>query len=82
VVLAVLILTKHKLVSQKPTNFIDAQYLYYLPFCHVFVSGDKLHKRLVPELLGPEQRFLSADDLKHELAEAVKARPARSEATK
>jgi hypothetical protein len=51
VVLAVLILTKHKLVSQKPSNFIDAQYLYYLPFCDVFVSGDKLHKRLVPEIL-------------------------------
>lgn len=28
---------------ERPSNKVDIAYLYYLPFCMVFVSGDKLH---------------------------------------
>src|SRR5215475_6275626 len=34
--------------KDKADNIVDIAYLYYLPFCFVFVSGDKLHRRTVP----------------------------------
>jgi hypothetical protein len=38
--------------------------LNYLPFCLVFVSGDKLHKLIAPLMCRPDQRFLSAEEFK------------------
>ena len=38
--------------------------MYYLPFCNVFTSGDKLHARTVPLFLREDQSFVSAQDLK------------------
>src|SRR5947209_2529800 len=29
--------------TERTSNQIDVAYLYYLPFCSVFVSSDKLH---------------------------------------
>lgn len=47
------------LISDKDSNsFIDAMYLYYLPFCEVFASSDKLHRTLTPLFLRPDQRFV------------------------
>jgi hypothetical protein len=51
----------------RATNQIDISYLYYLPFCHVFTSGDKLHRRAAPYFLRPEQRFVWGPDLKADL---------------
>jgi hypothetical protein len=31
-------------IGPRPTNYIDLQYLYYSPFCMVFVSNDKFHR--------------------------------------
>ena len=37
-----------KLISpDRLSNRVDIAYLYYLPFAMVFVSNDKLHKRVV-----------------------------------
>jgi hypothetical protein len=52
----------------KADNKVDLAYLYYLPFCHVFVSADNLHKRVVPHFLRPDQSFVDAADLKADLA--------------
>ena len=52
----------------KADNRVDMAYLYYLPFCHVFVSGDKLHKRVVPLFLRPDQTFIDAAEMKADLA--------------
>jgi hypothetical protein len=52
----------------KADNKVDMAYLYYLPFCHVFVSGDKLHKRVVPLFLRPDQTFIEASEMKADLA--------------
>lgn len=52
------------ITSQKKTNLIDLSYLYYLPFCMVFTSRDKLHAQLAPMFLRPRQRFVWADELK------------------
>jgi hypothetical protein len=52
----------------KADNKVDMAYLYYLPFCHVFVSGDRLHKRVVPLFLRPDQSFVDAVEMKADLA--------------
>jgi len=43
---------------------MDLCYLYYLPFCHFFVSGDWVHKQCAPLFLRENQDFVAADDLK------------------
>jgi hypothetical protein len=53
---------------ERASNKIDMAYLYYLPFCMVFVSGDRLHKRTVPCFLAPDQEFLDRMTLKSDLA--------------
>ncbi len=60
----------HNLV-RKPldaNNRIDLQYLYYLPFCQVFVSNDIFHKTIAPLLLKSDQSFIAGLDLKCDLA--------------
>jgi hypothetical protein len=51
----------------KADNRVDIAYLYYLPFCHVFVSRDNLHKRVVPLFLREDQTFVDGGDLKADL---------------
>lgn len=57
-----------KVPAERPTNRIDLVYLYYLPFCEVFISGDKLHRTLVPAFSRANQAFVWAHDLKSDLA--------------
>jgi hypothetical protein len=56
-------------ISDRRSNMIDVSYLYYLPFCMVFTSGDKLHARLAPLFLRPDQQFIGAAELKAGLRE-------------
>jgi hypothetical protein len=51
----------------KADNKVDIAYLYYLPFCHVFVSRDNLHKRVVPLFLREDQSYVDGDELKADL---------------
>ncbi len=53
--------------KDRPSNKADMAYLYYLPFCMVFTSGDKLHENMVPLFLRPEQTFVRSADLKSDL---------------
>jgi len=53
---------------ERASNKVDIAYLYYLPFCMVFTSGDKLHAKTAPLFLGERQRFVSAEELKDDLA--------------
>src|SRR6266571_1630868 len=60
------------LISKKDSKtYIDGMYLYYLPFCEIFVSGDKFHREVVPLFLRPDQRYCWGPDLK---ADAAKLR--------
>jgi hypothetical protein len=52
---------------ERPSNKIDIEYLYYLPFCEVFTSADKLHRKCAPHFLRSDQRFVDADALKADL---------------
>ncbi|MEQ1638553.1 MAG: hypothetical protein ABL903_17950 [Methylococcales bacterium] len=53
--------------ADRPSNKVDVAYLYYLPFCNVFISGDKLHKNITPLFLGKGQQFIWGPDLKADL---------------
>jgi hypothetical protein len=54
--------------SERASNRADIAYLFYLPFCHIFVSGDKLHQRCAPAFLTKQQDFIWGPDLKTDLA--------------
>jgi hypothetical protein len=54
--------------TDRASNRVDIAYLYYLPFCMVFTSGDKIHARTAPLFMRPDQVFVRAPDLKADLA--------------
>lgn len=53
----------------RKSNKIDISYLYYLPFCMIFISSDKLHKSCAPFFLKGNQQFIWGPDLKKGLKE-------------
>lgn len=53
--------------SDRPSNRVDISYLFYLPFCDVFTSTDRLHKKCAPLFLRKDQDFVWGDDLKADL---------------
>lgn len=57
------------LLEKKKDDQIDLEYLFYLPFCHVFSSNDKFHTSLAPPLMRKDQLFLSGEDLKKGIQE-------------
>ena len=57
-----------QLISQKKvSDKLDLAYLFYLPFCMIFVSSDRIHKRCTPLFLRDDQRFVWGEDLKSDL---------------
>lgn len=63
-----LALSISQISADRPSNRVDCFYLYYLPFAELFVSNDRLHQRLAPLFLKDRQKFVRADELKHDLA--------------
>ncbi len=53
--------------AERKTNKSDLAYLYYLPFCMVFISSDRLHRRCAPLFLRDDQEFIWGQDLKDDL---------------
>jgi hypothetical protein len=53
--------------GDRPSNSADIAYLYYLPFCMIFTSNDKLHAKTAPLFLGPNQEFVVGTELKADL---------------
>lgn len=56
------------LISTRSTNRLDLEYLYYVPFCNVFSSGDALHHALLPFVLGVDQIAVNREVFKADLA--------------
>ena len=50
------------------SNRLDIAYLYYLPFCMVFVSWDRLHRQCAPLFLRENQSFIWGPELKSALS--------------
>ena len=57
----------HLISTERPSNRVDIAYLFYFPFCMVFVSSDKLHRRCAPLFLRSNQDFVWGEDLKADL---------------
>jgi hypothetical protein len=58
-----------KLISTgDANNRTDIAYLFYVPFCQLFVSSDRLHQRCAPLFLRDDQMFVWGPDLKADLA--------------
>lgn len=51
----------------RPSHKIDVAYLYYLPFCTIFTSNDRLHKLLAPLFLRSDQSFIPGEEIKEDL---------------
>jgi len=57
-----------KLISaDRNSNRTDIAYLFYAPFCQVFVSSDRLHQRVAGQFLRPDQEFVWGQELKADL---------------
>lgn len=59
----------HLISDQRASNRVDISYLHYLPFGHMFVSSDRLHRRCAPLFLRDDQQFVWGQDLKKDLVE-------------
>jgi hypothetical protein len=57
--------------TTRVSNRTDIAYLFYLPFCSVFVSSDRLHERCAPLFLRDDQDFVWGQDLKADLQRLV-----------
>ena len=56
--------------SQEPNRcscIMDLMYLFYLPFCMVFVSSDWIHKECSPLFLRNDQTFVWGPEMKKDL---------------
>lgn len=65
--------------KERASNWVDIAYLNYLPFCHILVSNDRLHRENAPLFLRGYQTFVPGEDLKADLKrldERYKALPA------
>ena len=57
----------HLISPERPSNRTDIAYLFYLPFCMMFVSSDKLHRETANLFLRADQEFVWGLDLKDDL---------------
>lgn len=62
-------LAANAISSKRPSNHVDIAYLFYLPFCMMFVSNDKLHRSCAPLFLRDNQQFVWGQDLKRCLSQ-------------
>jgi hypothetical protein len=58
--------------SRRPSNRVDIAYLFYLPFCMMFVSNDRIHRSCAPLFLREDQEFVRGQDLKRCLGQINK----------
>jgi len=65
---------RFNLVGTRPTNMLDLQYFYYLPFAKLFTSNDKFQKSLAPYLIDTNQDFIDGAELKKDLKNLVEYR--------
>lgn len=55
-------------VTTRKSNWIDVEYLRYLPFCHVFCSGDQLQIDFAKAMIRADHDLIDADALKADMA--------------
>ena len=55
--------------NERPSSRVDVAYLYYLPFCMMFVSSDRLHEKCARLFMRNDQGFVWGPELKSGLGE-------------
>lgn len=65
----------HRLIGTRRTNFVDAHYFMYLPFCTAFASGDNVHRLMFPFFAEPGQELLSPQELREMLHSTGRSDP-------
>ncbi len=55
--------------NERPSSRVDVAYLFYLPFCMMFVSSDRLHEKCAPLFMRDDQGFVWGPELKSGLSE-------------
>ena len=60
-------------IGPRPSTYVDLQYLFYAPFCMVFVSADKFHRAMWPATAGINT-FVWGPELKDDLTRRIAAR--------
>lgn len=58
-------------ITTRPSNYVDLQYIYYLPFASTFTSGDEMQSKIALPFLSPHQTFAFSTLLKGGLAQLV-----------
>ena len=58
-------------MTTRPSNAIDMEYFYYLPFARIFSSNDNLRAGIYPALAQDRQIFMPFADLKAALRETA-----------
>ena len=53
--------------GERASHAADIAYLFYLPFCMVFISNDRLHARTAPMFLRGDQEFIDGAAVKADL---------------
>lgn len=56
-----------KISADRASNINDLAYLFYLPFCTLFLSTDRLHRMCAPLFMRSDQEFLWGADVKVDL---------------
>lgn len=58
--------------NERPSSRVDVAYLFYLPFCMMFVSSDRLHEKCASLFMRSDQVFVWGPELKSGLNELNK----------
>lgn len=58
--------------NERPSSRVDVAYLFYLPFCMMFVSSDRLHEKCARLFMRSDQVFVWGPELKSGLDELNK----------
>jgi hypothetical protein len=61
-------LADHFISAERNAHYMDMQYLYYLPFCNIFVSDDKEQTKWAKLFLRDDQLFIRGKKLKEDLS--------------
>jgi hypothetical protein len=57
----------NSLIKERPSTEVDLQYLFYLPFCHAFLSGDDDQVKLAEALRRDDQTIVTLENVKRDL---------------
>jgi len=57
--------------TARASNRTDIAYLFYLPFCNIFLSTDRLHQKCAPLFMRDDQSFVWGQELKADLQRLV-----------